>query len=169
MALSEIERTLIIEKIREFAHSRWTLGPLHGISHWDRVFENGQKLMTAEANPLVVGLFAYLHDSCRMNDMLDLEHGPRAAAFIDEIRRTQLAEVPDEEIELLKEACRLHTVAAKTGNSTVDTCFDADRLDLWRVGITPDPERLATEKGKEIARATDYAPLIDSVTFLGHE
>jgi len=35
-----------------------------------------------------------------------------------------------------------------------------DRLDLWRVGITPDPERLATEKGKEIARNTDYAPLL---------
>ena len=38
----------------------------------------------------------------------------------------------------------------------IDACFDSDRLDLWRVGIIPDPDRLATEKGKEIARNTDY-------------
>ncbi len=52
--------------------------------------------------------------------------------------------------------CRLHTIEHKTGNPTIDACFDSDRLDLWRVGIIPDPDRLATEKGKEIARNTDY-------------
>lgn len=35
--------------------------------------------------------------------------------------------------------------------STIDACFDADRLDLGRVGITPDPEKMATERGKELA------------------
>ena len=40
----------------------------------------------------------------------------------------------------------------KTGDPTIDACFDADRLDLGRVGIIPDPGRLATEKGKELAR-----------------
>ena len=150
----------LIENIRRYVHAQWTLGSLHGVRHWDRVYENGQKLLTPEVNPLVVGLFAYLHDSCRQNDGYDLEHGPRAAAFIDTIRKSHLAEVSDQDIELLKEACRLHTTTPKTGNPTIDTCFDADRLDLWRVGITPDPERLATEKGKEIARNTDYAPLL---------
>ena len=58
-----------------------------------------------------------------------------------------------EDISLLKEACRLHTVADRTGNPTIDACFDADRLDLGRVGIIPDPERMATKKGKEIANA----------------
>jgi uncharacterized protein len=28
---------------------------------------------------------------------------------------------------------------------TVQACWDADRLDLWRVGVTPDPLRLATQ------------------------
>ena len=37
-------------------------------------------------------------------------------------------------------------------NPTIDACFDADRLDLGRVGITPDPNRMATEKGKEMAK-----------------
>ena len=87
-----------------------------------------------------------------MDDGDDLQHGPRAAAFIDTIRDTLLVDVSDEDIHLLKEACRLHTVATKTGNPTIDACFDADRLDLGRVGIIPDPARMATKKGKEIAR-----------------
>ena len=76
------------------------------------------------------------------------------------MRETYLAEVSDEEMELLKEACRLHTTTHRTGNPTIDACFDADRLDLWRVGITPDPEHLATEIGKEIAQSTDYEELL---------
>jgi uncharacterized protein len=71
-----------------------------------------------------------------------------------------LKDVSNEEIELLQEACRLHTTKHKTGNPTIDACFDSDRLDLWRVGIIPDPARLATEKGKEIARNTDYKSLM---------
>ena len=35
--------------------------------------------------------------------------------------------------------------------STMYACFDADRLDLGRVGITPDPKKMATAKGKELA------------------
>ena len=72
------------------------------------------------------------------------------------MQKIYLKDVSDEEIELLKDACRLHTTEHKTGNPTIDACFDSDRLDLWRVGIIPDPDRLATEKGKEIARNTDY-------------
>jgi uncharacterized protein len=151
----------IVNDIRDYVRSRWTLDDLHGVSHWDRVYRNGQLLMTPEVNPLVVALFAYLHDSCRVDNGSDLEHGPRAAAWVETIRNTYLQALSDEEFFLLQEACRLHTTMSRTGNPTIDACFDADRLDLWRVGITPDPERLATEKGREIARKTDYEPLIN--------
>jgi len=151
---------ILVKKIRDYVHAQWKLGALHGIRHWDRVYENGQKLLTPEVNSLVVELFAYLHDSCRVEDGIDLYHGVRAAEWIDTLRDTHLKSVSDEDIELLKEACRLHTTTHKTGNPTIDACFDADRLDLWRVGITPDPDRLATEKGKEIARNTNYEPLV---------
>lgn len=127
----------------------------HGIDHWDRVYNNGQLLLTPEVNPLVVGLFAYLHDSCRENDGQDLEHGPRAALYIDTLRTTLLKDVSDKDIYILKEACRLHTSADKTGNPTIDACFDADRLDLGRVGIIPDPERMATDRGKETAKQSN--------------
>ena len=141
-----------IKRVREYVLKDTRERGYHGIDHWDRVFVNGQLLITRKVNPLVVGLFAYLHDYCRLDDGDDLQHGPRAAAFIDTIRDTLLVDVSDKEIWLLKEACRLHTVTGKTGDPTIDACFDADRLDLGRVGIIPDPAKLATKKGKEIAR-----------------
>jgi len=148
----------IIAQVREHMITIWTLSEIHGFKHWDRVYENGKILVTPEVNPTVVALFAYLHDSCRIDDHYDVQHGERAALWIDSLRDTFLNVLSDEEFALLKEACRLHTTTLKTGNPTIDACFDADRLDLWRVGITPDPERLATEIGKCIARTTDYEP-----------
>ena len=141
-----------IKRVREYVLKNSCERGCHGIDHWDRVYANGQLLITRKVNSLVVGLFAYFHDFCRMDDGEDLQHGPRSAAFIDTIRDTLLVDISDEEIHLLKEACRLHTVATKTGNPTIDACFDADRLDLGRVGIIPDPARMATKKGKKVAR-----------------
>ncbi len=40
------------------------------------------------ANVEVVSLFAILHDSRRINEVTDPEHGPRAAEFAAEIRGT---------------------------------------------------------------------------------
>lgn len=150
----------MIQELRSYVHSRWTMGELHGISHWDRVYANGQQLITPDVDPLVVALFAYLHDSCRTTDGYDTLHGRRAAEWIDTLRDTFLKPLSDKQMELLKTACRLHTTTTKTGDPTIDACFDSDRLDLWRVGIKPDPEKLATEKGKQIARSTDYAALM---------
>lgn len=143
---------VVIQRVRDYVLTRNHMDGFHGIEHWDRVYANGQLLMTPEVNPLVIGLFAYLHDYCREDDGTDLEHGPRAAEFIDTVRDTLLKDVCDDDVRILKEACRLHTVTDKTGNPTIDACFDADRLDLGRVGITPDPARMATKKGKEIAK-----------------
>ena len=151
----------IVQQIRELVLSRSTDSQLHGISHWDRVYIYGKQLITPEVDPLVVALFAYLHDSCRQDDGYDTSHGPRAAKWIDTLRETYLKPLTDEQIILLKEACRLHTTTQKTGNPTIDACFDADRLDLWRADITPDPDKMATAKGKKIAQETDYNALMD--------
>ena len=141
-----------IKRVREYVLADPRERGCHGIDHWDRVYANGQLLITRKVNPLVVGLFAYLHDYCREDDGIDLEHGPRAADFIGTVRDTLLKDVCDKDIHLLKEACRLHTIEDRTGNPTIDACFDADRLDLGRIGIEPDPVRLATKKGKKLAR-----------------
>jgi len=141
-----------INQIKQWAISRWTLGELHGISHWERVERNGLLLATPECDVIVIRLFAYLHDSCRENDGYDEEHGPRAAKMIEGLRGNLLKDLSDEQFRLLQEACRLHTSTHRTGNPTIDACFDADRLDLGRVNITPDPEKMATEKGKELSK-----------------
>ena len=140
-----------IEQVKQWAVSRWTLGELHGISHWERVDHNGQMLATPDCNLTVIRLFAYLHDSCREDDHYDEQHGPRAAKMIVSLRNTLLKDLSDHQFELLQKACRLHTTTHSTGAPTIDACFDADRLDLGRVGITPDPNKMATAKGKELA------------------
>ena len=142
-----------IEALRQFAVQRWPkeLGQTHGVGHWDRVAWNGQRLFVEGADADVIAAFAYLHDSQRYSNGPDLEHGPRAARFVDEIRDTYLRELSDEQIATLKRACELHTKSSRTGDMTIDICFDADRLDLPRVGIQPVPERMATRQGALLA------------------
>lgn len=150
----------LTKRVRMFVRSRWKLGTTHGVEHWDRVYSYGMQLLNPEVNKRVVSLFAYLHDSCREDDMDDEQHGPRAAAWIETLRASLLKELSDEEFDLLQQACKLHTAWHKTGNPTIDACFDADRLDLWRVGVVPDPSKMATEKGAEIALYTDFEAMI---------
>lgn len=147
-----IEQRVDMERVKQFVASRWALDSLHGLPHWERVYGFGQQLLTPECNRLVVGLFAYLHDACRLNNGYDKEHGPRAAVWIETLRDNLLEGLTDEEFSLLQEAIRLHTVCHRTGNPTIDVCFDSDRLDLGRVHITPDPEKMATAKGADMAR-----------------
>ena len=107
--------------------------------------ENGT--IRNDINIKVVRFFAYLHDKCRLDDWDDLEHGVRAADMLSTLKDTVLKDFTDEEIMLLEKACRYHTTVQRTGIPTVDVCFDADRLDLGRVGIVPNPMLMATEQG----------------------
>lgn len=137
----------LINKVKQFSAEGWALGVCHGVSHWERVERNGLLLATNEVNTTVVRLFAYLHDKWRVDNWEDIEHGKRAAENLPALRGTLLAGITDGEFELLRKACELHTVCHRTGNPTIDACFDADRLDLMRVGIIPDPKKMATERG----------------------
>lgn len=157
--LSELKEKLLIQElshfdidaIKQFALKDWELGDTHGLPHWQRVERNGILLATPEVNITVVRLFAYLHDKCRLDNGYDIDHGKRAAIMINEIRHTLLKELTDNEFDLLTKACELHTTTLRTGNSTIDTCFDADRLDLERVEIRPEAKRMATSKGRYFA------------------
>ena len=124
------------------------LAGVHGVAHWARVLENGLKLAKETgANTVVVSLFAVLHDSRRENESTDPEHGPRAAEFARTLRGRAF-ELSDDEFSLLAAACRQHTHARTHADPTIATCFDADRLDLLRVGIMPHASRLCTDAGR---------------------
>ena len=143
----QLNLDLLINKVKQFSADGWSLGVCHGVSHWERVERNGLLLATEQVNTTVVRLFAYLHDKWRVDNEEDLEHGKRAAENLPALRATLLAWLTDEEFALLCKACELHTVCHRTGNPTIDACFDADRLDLMRVGIIPNPKKMATERG----------------------
>lgn len=118
---------------------------IHGPAHWDRVLENGLHLAAETgADPRVVALFALFHDSRRQNDIVDGGHGRRGAEYALELWRQGWFELDDAAFELLAEACIHHTEGGLEGDATIVTCWDADRLDLWRCGIRPDPTRLCT-------------------------
>jgi len=138
--------TSVLQSVLDEYALRWD--GVHGVIHWARVFENGLRLAEKTgANVEVVKLFAVLHDSKRLNDGHDPDHGPRAAAFAVEMRG-QSFDLPDHEFRLLCKACEGHTHERTHPDVTIQTCWDSDRLDLGRVGIMPDPNRLCTNIAK---------------------
>ncbi len=123
----------------------------HGISHWARVLENGVRLSeTTGAKLEVVQLFAVFHDSKRISEFFDADHGMRGAEFAAKLRGS-LFKLPDDDFRLLHRACWGHTHERTHPDITIQTCWDADRLDLGRVGVTPHPDRLCTAMAKSKA------------------
>jgi uncharacterized protein len=122
----------------------------HGVVHWARVLENGRRLAAVTGAKIeVVTLFALFHDSRRVNEDSDFDHGHRGAIYARSLLG-KLIHLDDVDFDLLFEACRLHADGLIDGDITLQTCWDADRLDLGRVGITPDPELLCTDAARAI-------------------
>jgi uncharacterized protein len=146
---------LILRVVLEDYALPW--GGHHGVAHWARVLENGLRLAEETgADVEIVTLFALLHDSKRLNEDFDPDHGPRAAGFASSIRG-RLFDLPDLEFGLLHRACAGHTHERTHPDVTVQTCWDADRLDLGRVGVTPHPGYLCTD----VARRQDILAWAD--------
>ena len=120
----------------------------HGANHWVRVRRNGLLLSKATgASRQVVELFAFFHDSCRVNEYTDHDHGTRGAELAVKLRG-KFFELADAEMALLVDACTGHSDGELDAHITVQTCWDADRLDLGRVGIMPSARKLCTETAK---------------------
>ena len=126
---------------------------IHGIEHWRRVEQNGH--LVAEANggdKDVITYFSYLHDCQRWNEFEDPSHGPRAAAYAK--RHRPMIELDDRRFKVLLRACSGHTSAAPCGRAgadpTIAACWDADRLDIDRVGISVDPHYLFSAFAKDL-------------------
>jgi uncharacterized protein len=133
----------------------------HGVVHWARVLENGLRIAeTTGADLEVVTLFALFHDSRRVNEDRDDGHGLRGGELARSLRG-KLVHLDDDRFDLLFEACRLHTDGHTVGDPALLACWDADRLDLGRVGITPSRSRLCTKAGRDLlgwahARAVEW-------------
>lgn len=140
-----ISRNLLTE-IQKHYHLDWY--GTHGVIHWSRVYENGMKLAEQKGvNRKVVQLFSIFHDSQRINEHTDENHGGRGAQLALKLR--EMCPIADEEFDKLITACSLHTKLADHDDITVQVCFDSDRLDLGRVGKIPNPDYLCSPMAKK--------------------
>jgi uncharacterized protein len=153
-------RAALLRKVK--GQFRLDLAGEHGAPHWMRVRENGLRLCAQipEADKLVVELFAIVHDSQRENDGLDPMHGQRAGFWVADNLTWFFDHFTLDGIQLaaLVAACTLHSQGMLRAAGlprfarTVEVCWDADRLDLGRVGIVPDPERLCTDAARDLIK-----------------
>ena len=130
---------------------------IHGVAHWARVLENGVRLaeMTG-ARIEVVRLFAIFHDCRRVTEEPDLVHGIPGAKFAAKLRGT-LFDLNDDDFDLLFVACAGHIIHPVDDDPTVQTCWDADRLDLSRVGTRISPFWLGEATVEECSHIMEWA------------
>lgn len=122
----------------------------HGITHWKHVQKIGEYLAKGENVDIkVVRLFAVIHDSQRIDEFIDPDHGLRAAEFAQSLFKDKVLNITSKQLEQLVYACKYHSDKhAKSNDLTIQICWDSDRLDLWRLGIYPDSMYLYTRMAK---------------------
>jgi uncharacterized protein len=139
----------------------------HGEDHWRHVASIGLDLAarTLECDLTVVILFAVFHDARRIGDDDDPPHGERGAALARSLDLGRFG-LSATQLALVETACRGHTGGGLSGDPTIGTCWDADRLTLRRVGTTPNARYMSTAAGKEaagsgrrFAAATDWSEI----------
>ena len=145
---------LIVSNLKHILHIilsqyRLPVDGIHGIAHWGRVLESGRRLAPLTgADPRVLEYFSILHDSRRQSEGRDPAHGERAAALARELRAE--IDLEDGAFALLVESCSCHTRgAAARADITIQSCLDADRLDIPRVGMRIKTELLHTNAARD--------------------
>ncbi|MBT4776857.1 MAG: hypothetical protein HOO03_01255 [Rhodobacteraceae bacterium] len=142
---------ILNQKFFEYLAEQFSLdhNGAHGYHHWLRVLYNGRLLCSRNsANIKVVELFSLLHDSKRSNKKSDPEHGERAAIFAETMRGTWFT-VTDKELQLLQDACILHSEGLRDKDVTIQTCWDADRLDNYYTEVDLNFSLLSDDLAKQ--------------------
>lgn len=144
LPLADLLRAVLAEKT-------WAASWDHGERHWRgvaatalKIVETAERAGRAFADPDIDLLIAFgiFHDSQRRNDGFDPQHGARGAGYAERIHLATrfLLDTPEgSRLGQLSEACRGHADGLHSEDPIVGICWDADRLNLWRVGIEPDP------------------------------
>ena len=145
---------------------------IHGPAHWSRVRRFGALLAEKEQLPgaarACVEIFALLHDLAREDDGGGNQHAIDGAAYMDEVIPAVFGRLSLDQIKTVRVAIRSHSdgmVARQASDNglfdrldwprdlltrTVGCCWDADRLDLPRVGIHPVPELMSTAGWRDV-------------------
>ena len=135
----------LIDHALKGAWRRWSVD--HGETHWRIVAATAMDLAdeTPGADREVAFLFGLLHDTRRRNESADVGHGQRAAGYARELLAHDIDYLRG---GTLAAAISLHDQGQTTTDPTGGVCWDADRLQLSRVGIIPDEQFFSTRAGK---------------------
>jgi uncharacterized protein len=139
-----LDRNGLISFIRKVFNCDWC--GLHGIDHWNRVAAHGRTIGSLQglhkSDLLIVELFSYLHDACRQSEGIDRNHGQRAAVMAFDLNGLYY-DLSKCNLDRLCDAIAEHSFGGVSKDVAIQTCWDADRLDLGRVGIFPSQEYLS--------------------------
>ena len=128
---------------------------LHGLDHWWRVWKNAEWLVARGemkgVDMELVALFALFHDAMRLNDCQDPEHGTRGWLLFEYLYDGAGHILTADQQYKLRDALCDHHEAPTHFDPTIGLCWDADRLDIHRKGIWPDPRLMSTGAGRLLA------------------
>ncbi len=148
------------------AHRRFK-SVLHGPRHWVRVHRFGT-LMADEygldsEKRRCVEIFAWTHDLVREDDGPGNQHARDGAAYLDIVLPQVFGGLTAQQTAAIRAAIHYHSdgMAAEeayyrgyldgtgwdeaTAIQVIGCCWDADRLDLMRLGRRPRPDLMSTE------------------------
>ncbi len=145
---------------------------IHGPAHWARVSRFGEELSRlhelTDEDRQCVSVFAWTHDLARTDDEGGGQHAFDGARYLDEVWPTVFPNLSRRQVELVRTAIRYHSdgltaeaawyqgllnsVDRKEDEaiSVVGCCWDADRLDLLRLGARPRAEFMSTEYWQKV-------------------
>lgn len=154
-AMAQYDRSGLLGEIRRGFRLDWH--GIHGAHHWGRVRHHARALAVArEADVIVVELFAFLHDSQRHDDYEDRHHGERGAEYARALQG-RYYDLGEKQLSQLTLAIRDHSGGEVSTDATIQSCWDADRLDLGRVGIRPQSRFLSDHGAARIAPAYNWS------------
>ena len=126
------------------------MSKMHGRGHSLRVERLGLHLAKeTKADEKILKLFASLHDTERKTDGKDKQHGKRAADVLLK-KKHKYSFLSAKQFATLVYAIRFHNDGKISRDPTIGTCWDADRLELYRFAMDVNPAYLSTKAAKKI-------------------
>jgi len=156
MSKSEIwSKVLEVEAICiAFCHSSET--ETHGLPHLRNVSYTAGRIASAVNEDIEAAVVAgFLHDCARQDDNGGREHAYESALMARGIIQEHY---PHLEVERLYACIALHADGKVTEDMLIGSVWDADRLDLARIGIEVREEFLSTLIAKRIVAIRRYSP-----------
>ena len=93
----------------------------------------------------------------RVNEHIDNGHGYRGGRYA--MLNKELLGLSEEDLRILYRACAGHTGGVNPSCDTIACCWDADRLDIRRVGADLKLKFFNTEEARRMVKKQDYSAI----------